>query len=259
MEGVLIMGKKILLTLSVVILVGAMACERLDENSEVAALYKGMALIPGGEFVMGEEDGEDNPAHTVYVDPFYMDVHEVTNSEYKLFCDSTERKLPEFWGIAKYRCGPGFANHPVLGVSQVDAIAYADWIGKRIPTEAEWEFAARGGLIGKRYPHGDDMDETMENFQGEGTLPVGSLAPNGYGLYDMSGNVREWVTDYYGWDYYRESLRENPMGPDKGKFAVVRGGGWHAGKGCSSVYVRYGLYPTFVDINVGFRCVKNPD
>ena len=253
------MRKSILFVFSALVLAGVMACERLEESSAVPALYEGMVLIPGGEFVMGEEEGEDNPAHKVHVDPFYMDVYEVTNAEYKVFCDSTERKLPEFWGIAKYRCGPGFAAHPVLGVSQVDAIASAEWVVKRLPTEAEWEFAARGGLIGKQYPHGDEMDETMENFGGEGTLPVGSLVPNGYGLYDMSGNVREWVTDYYDWDYYRESPRENPKGPDKGKFAVVRGGGWHAGKGCSSVYVRYGLYPTFVDINVGFRCVKNPE
>lgn len=218
---------------------------------------EGMVLIPGGEFVMGVEDGEDNPAHTICVDPFYMDICEVTNAEYKLFCDSTEHQLPEFWGVDKYRCGPDYPDHPVLGVSQVDAMTYAKWVGKRLPTEAEWEFAARGGLKGKRFPHGDEMDRAMENFKGEGTLPVGSLVPNDYGLYDMSGNVREWVLDYYDWDYYRESPRENPRGPDKEKFAVVRGGGWHAGKGCSTVHVRYGLYPTWVDINVGFRCVKD--
>ncbi len=251
--------KSILFIFSVAVLISAMACERVEEGSGAPSLYEGMVLIPGGEFTMGKEDGEDNPAHVVYVDPFYMDVCEVTNAEYKAFCDSTGRNLPEFWGIAKYRCGPGFAAHPVLGVSQVDAIAYAEWAGKRLPTEAEWEFAARAGLIGKSYPHGDDIDETMENFKSEGTLPVGSLAPNGYGLYDMAGNVREWVTDYYDWDYYRESPRENPKGPDMEKFAVVRGGGWHAGKGCATVYVRYGLYPTWVDINVGFRCVKSAD
>ena len=88
------MSKKILFAVLGVFLACAVSCERLEENPEVSALYEGMALIPGGEFVMGEEDGEDNPAHTVYIDPFYMDVHEVTNSEYKVFCDSTDRKLP---------------------------------------------------------------------------------------------------------------------------------------------------------------------
>jgi sulfatase modifying factor 1 len=253
------MIRKLLFALCIAALTGASACERVEEGPAVDTLHEEMVLVPGGEFVMGMEGGEDNPAHTVYVDPFYMDIHEVTIAEYKAFCDSTDRNLPEFWGVTKYRCGPGFADHPVLGVSQIDAIAYAEWAGKRLPTEAEWEFAARGGLAGKRFPHGDEMDETMENFKSEGTLPVGSLVPNGYGLYDMAGNVREWVTDYYDWDYYGESPRENPKGPDKEKFAVVRGGGWHAGKGCATVYVRYGLYPTWVDINVGFRCVKNPE
>lgn len=251
-------GEKISVAL-VILLVLSVACERVENGSPAPALHERMVLIPGGEFVMGVEEGEDNPAHTVYVDPFYMDTYEVTNAEYKAFCDSTGRRLPEFWGMAKYRCGPGFADYPVLGVSQTDAIAYAEWVGKRLPTEAEWEFAARGGLAGKRFPHGDEMDETMENFKSEGTLPVGNLVPNGYGLYDMAGNVREWVADYYDWDYYRESPRENPKGPDIEKFAVVRGGGWHAGKGCATVYVRYGLYPTWVDINVGFRCVRDLD
>jgi len=228
-----------------------------ETGAPSSGVPNGMVYVPGGEFVMGVEGGEDNPAHAVFVDPFYVDAREVTNAEYKLFCDSTGHALPEFWGVGKYCCGPDFPDHPVLGVSQVDAMAYAEWVGKRLPTEAEWEFAARGGLEGESYPQGDEMDKTMENFGSEGTLPVGSLAANGYGLYDMSGNVREWVLDYYDRDYYRESPRGNPRGPDKEKFVVVRGGGWHCGKGCSSVHVRYGLYPTWVDINVGFRCVKD--
>jgi len=248
------------LVFCILCLVVLTACGRnATEEDTIDRNLDGMIFIPGGEFVMGVEGGDDNPAHTVCVDPFYMDMHEVTNAEYELFCDSTGHALPEFWGIGAYRCGPDHPNHPVLGVSQVDAMAYAEWAGKRLPTEAEWEFAARGGLVGMRYPYGDEMDQSMENFKSDGTLPVGSLVPNDYGLYDMAGNVREWVLDYYDWDYYRESPRENPRGPDKEKFAVVRGGGWHAGKGCSSVYVRYGLYPTWVDINVGFRCVKDAE
>jgi formylglycine-generating enzyme required for sulfatase activity len=223
-----------------------------------------MVLVPGGEFVMGVEKGEDNPAHSVYVSPFYMDTCEVTCAQYQAFCEATGRKLPEFWGIERYRCGPDFPDHPVLGVSQADAMAYAAWVGKRLPTEAEWEFAARGGLEGQAFPYGDEMDKNMENFGSDGTVSVGSYPPNGYGLHDMAGNLREWVLDYYDWDYYREGRYENPegpcenpKGPAKGKFCVVRGGGWHAGKGCSTVFVRYGMYPTWVDINVGFRCVKS--
>ena len=218
---------------------------------------EGMVFIPGGEFVRGVEGGKDNPLDTVYVSPFYMDAREVTCAQYQAFCEATGRRLPEFWGVGRYRCGPDFPGHPVLGVSQADAIAYAEWVGKRLPTEAEWEFAARGGLEGKAFPHGDEMDNTMENFKSDGTVPVGSYPPNGYGLHDMAGNLREWVLDYYDWDYYRNSPYDDPKGPDNGKFCVVRGGGWHAGKGCSTVHVRYGMYPTWVDINVGFRCVRD--
>jgi iron(II)-dependent oxidoreductase len=217
-------------------------------------------LIPGGMFQMGGDVEDDHqPIHEVLVDSFYIDKYEVTCARYQRFCVETDHKLPIFWGIEEFHCGEEFPDHPVVGVSLADAEAYAQWAGKRLPTEAEWEYAARGGLEGESFPGGDDVDSTLVNFGRKfgGTLPVGSFPPNGYGLHDMSGNVGEWVADYYDQAYYEESPRENPTGPEKGKYYVVRGGGWFSGKYCNRVYRRLGLLKYWVDFNVGFRCARN--
>ncbi|UCC44292.1 MAG: formylglycine-generating enzyme family protein [Candidatus Zixiibacteriota bacterium] len=217
-----------------------------------------MVLIPGGSFLMGNEKGFDTgPVHKVALDSFYLDAHEVTNAEYHEFCKATERKLPEFWGMEKYHCGPDFPDHPVVGVSWSDAKAYAEWADKRLPTEAEWEYAARGGVESENYPYGPETDSTKANFSSEGTVAVGSFPPNGFGLYDMSGNVVEWVADYYRQDYYESSPAANPQGPEKARFRVIRGGGWHSGPYCSRVYFRNALPANWVDFNVGFRCARD--
>jgi formylglycine-generating enzyme required for sulfatase activity len=221
-----------------------------------------MILIEGSEFLMGKDDqGDASPTHQVQVSSFYLDRYEVTNAEYFEFCEVTERKLPEYWGLEEYHSGPKFPDHPVVGVSWLDAQAYADWRGRRLPTEAEWEYAARGGLAGADYPFEGDLDSTKANFSKHrdhlGTQPVGSYPPNGYGLHDMAGNVVEWVADYYEADYYSESPTENPTGPEKGKFRVIRGGGWHSGPYCNRVFFRNALPAGWVDINVGFRCAKD--
>jgi formylglycine-generating enzyme required for sulfatase activity len=174
----------------------------------------------------------------------------------------TDRPLPEFWGIDALRSGPDFPDHPVVGVNRREAAAYAEWCGKRLPTEAEWEYAARGGLAGKAYPHGDELAPEDANYaksDHKGTVAVGSYAPNGFGLYDIIGNAAEWTADWYGADYYTTGPSENPTGPEDGKFAVFRGGGWHTGPGCCRVHYRNALPANFRDFNVGFRCVKNYD
>ncbi|MYC74602.1 formylglycine-generating enzyme family protein [Candidatus Poribacteria bacterium] len=165
---------------------------------------EGMVLIPAGEFEMGSDDGAANarPVHTVYVDAFYMDTHEITNAQYKAFVDANPQWQKD--NIAtEYHDGvylrlwegniypEGKADHPVIYVSWYAAMAYAEWAGKRLPTEAEWEKAALGGLSGKVYPWGDTYDATHANYGRYHNAPiaVGQYPPNGYGLYDMAGNI----------------------------------------------------------------------
>jgi len=158
----------------------------------------------------------------------------------------------------EFHCGLDFPNHPVVGVSHYDARKYAEWRGMRLPTEAEWEVAGRGGLVGKKFPNGDELDKKKINYGDNfhGTTAVGSFPANEYGLFDMSGNVREWVSDWYQTDYYLNSPYKNPQGPEIGRFKVIRGGSWLAGPGCVSVCRRNALSSNWVDIAVGFRCVK---
>jgi formylglycine-generating enzyme required for sulfatase activity len=226
-----------------------------------AAPDTAMVLIPAGEFVMGAEgDGDNSPAHTVRLRAFSMDPREVTNAEYEAFCRATERKLPFFWGLDRFRSGSKYPDHPVIGVSSGDAREYAMWRGKRLPTEAEWEYAARGGLAGMKYVDGNTLDSSTVNFtrsNQDGPVAVGSHAPNGYGLYDMAGNVQEWVADRYDPGYYKTSPAEDPQGPEKGRFRVIRGGGWFTGPMCMDVDQRYALPGNWVDFNVGFRCVRD--
>lgn len=236
--------------------------EHTDRPDSRFALIPGV-LIPAGEFLMGDNSkGDHSPAHKVSIGSFYMDRYEVTNAQYQRFCEVTGHRLPEFWGMSEFHCGPQFPEHPVVGISWSDAKKYAEWRGMRLPTEAEWEYAARGGLVGKKFAHGDELDSTLANYWDwsaethEGTRQVGSYPPNGFGLYDMTGNVLEWVSDRYGEDYYRESASENPEGPDKGRFRVIRGGGWHSGPGCVSVFYRNALPSNWQDMNVGFRCAR---
>ncbi len=201
-----------------------------------------MALVPAGSFEMGdalqEGEEEEQPVHTVELDAFYMDVHEVTMEQWKKFKDG--KKLDAWVKNAS----PG-KKHPVVGVLWEDAVAYAKAMGKRLPTEAEWEYAARGGLVGKRFPWGDEnLDDDAiprmhANFDGKGghdkwgekTAPVGSFPPNGYGLFDMAGNAFEWTNDWFKYEYYKKSPRKNPTGPKAGdnvnqdkKEHVIRGG-----------------------------------
>ena len=124
-----------------------------------------MMLIPAGEFLMGSDRGEDSPVHKVYIDSFYIDRCEVTNAQYLAFCKATDHRLPMFWGMEGFRCGPDYPDHPVASVSWVDAKAYAEWCGKRLPTEAEWECAARGGLEGMNYPNGNTLAPSDGNYQ----------------------------------------------------------------------------------------------
>ncbi len=221
-----------------------------------------MARIPAGEFLMGSEDGDkdERPVHPVFLDEFFIAAKPVTNAEYARFVRATGyrpiavRDLPAlvspdfrstFKEIAeryswKHGQPPeGLENHPVTLVQFLDALEYCLWFASivdkpvRLPTEAEWEKAARGGLEAKRYPWGDDIDPARANFLTDpalklkrGTKPVGSYPANEYGLYDMSGNAWQWVSDWYDPDYYAASDYRNPQGPRTGRLRCVRGGSW---------------------------------
>lgn len=226
----------------------------------------GMVVIPGGEFSMGKSSiSKTNykPRHQVILDSFLIDRHEVTNGEYLQFCTATDHRLPEFWNVDIFRCGEKYTNYPVVGVNWSDATKYAKWAGKRLPTEAEWEYAARGGLTGKDYPNGNDWNKSSPANQPGNWInriePVGQFEANGFGLHDMAGNVWEWTADNYEGDYYSTSPKINPPGPDHGTGRVIRGGSWHSGPGCKKVYYRSSMSANWVDFAIGFRCVRDID
>ena len=223
-----------------------------------------MVLIPAGSFMMGSDAGksDEKPEHRVELDGFYMDAYEVTVGQFKKFVNQSGYRYQGDWDeVAEYSPGD---NYPMIYVSWNDATAYAEWAGKRLPTEAEWEYAARGGLVGKRYPWGDEITHDDANYAGTGgkdkwsqCSPVGSFEANGYGLYDMAGNVWEWCQDRYGWNYYSSSPAKNPPGPGTGKDRVLRGGGWYSNTGRLRVANRYYYAPIVRITNGGFRCVSN--
>jgi formylglycine-generating enzyme required for sulfatase activity len=218
-----------------------------------------MRLIPAGKFSMGSNDGDsdEKPVHTVYVDAFYMDVYEVTVGQYKKFIQATGHRAPNWSDVSKYSPTD---NHPIIYVSWDDAQAYCKWAGKRLPTEAEWEKATRGGLVGKRYPWGDEIDSTKANYDGKvgKTTPVGTYPENGYGLHDMAGNVWEWCSDWYDANYYSSSPRNNPPGAPSGQYRVCRGGSWVVNPSDIRAANRGRVNPSGSGISLGFRgCVSS--
>ena len=249
---------------------------------------EGMVLIPAGSFLMGSEDedadDDEQPVHTVHLDAFYMDTHEVTNAQFKAFVDANPQWQKDniearfhngyylaHWSGTDYPAGK--AEHPVTSVTWYAAMAYAEWAGKRLPTEAEWEYAARGGLAGKKYPWGDTISAADANYGRHvgDTTPVGQYPANGYGLYDMAGNVWEWCLDAYDWDFYAVSddsrnpiagemsiqeLRENFASIPTDPTRVLRGGSWYPGAQGLRVANRYSLLPELTDVINGFRCAR---
>jgi formylglycine-generating enzyme required for sulfatase activity len=218
-----------------------------------------MVRIPAGEFVMGSDDGsgDEKPVHRVWVDAFEIDRHEVTNRRYRAFLEKTGHGAPGYWTDGRFNA----PDQPVVGVSFDDAAAFARWEDKRLPTEAEWEKAARGGLAGRKYPWGDEDPAGRACYGQDGSTgrpsAVGRYAPNGYGLFDMAGNVREWCADWRGEDYYTASPNRNPRGPSTGEYRVVRGASWDGDAYDLRCAYRLSNPPTITDYQVGFRCARS--
>ena len=217
-----------------------------------------MVLVPAGEFEMGDGQDSDCPKHTVHLDAYCIGIYCVTNRQYKAFVEATRHKFEphSHFGQAAY------AEHPVVNVNWDDAVAYAKWAGCSLPTEAQWEKAARGPL-GLIYPWGTEWDAgRCRNSGNKGpstTCPVYEYAAgvSGYGTLNQSGNVWEWCSDWYESDYYGKSPRENPAGPSEGSYRVYRGGGWL----CDGASIfrgarRYWNVPAFRGGRRGFRLVR---
>jgi formylglycine-generating enzyme required for sulfatase activity len=222
-----------------------------------------MARIPAGWFRMGSDDGRDDerPARSVWVDSFELAVFQVTNGDYARFLGATGHRQPLEWE------NPAFSHpeQPVVAVSWFDAVAYCDWLSRvtgrnyRLPTEAEWERAARGGADGRLYPWGDDPPESLPDYARRwrtGPEPVGRAQPNAYGLHDMCTNVHEWCADWYAADFYAHAPVRNPAGPADGARRASRGGAWRHHIKVSRCAARSSIPPGFQYADYGFRIAR---
>ncbi|MBM3239487.1 hypothetical protein FJZ31_24605 [Candidatus Poribacteria bacterium] len=231
-----------------------------------------MIYIPEGEFIMGTSDeqidillrqfpdrkrslvDDEKPQHRVYLDGYWIYKYEVTVAQYRKFCQETKRQMPEepSWGWQ--------AEHPIVNVTWNDAVAYCQWAGVELPTEAQWEKAARG-TGGRIWPWGNKWDANKCNNSQTGpqkTTPVGNY-PQGaspYGVMDMVGNVSEWCADWYDENYYQNSPARNPQGPSSGKWRVLRGGSWLLNPDHLRVAYRYWFLPAYRSSVIGFRCTS---
>ncbi len=278
------------------------AAEPSAGQLQKGAPFPGMVYIPGGTFQMGTTSGRtpEGPVHEVTVGPFWMDQYEVTVEEFARFVGATGHvTVAEQAGISKrfdvasgqwedvkgtdwrHPDGPDSVarpREPVTQVSWQDAVAYSLWAVKRLPTEAEWEFAARGGLEQAQYPWGDELrpdgrfmanwwqgsfpSENLKTDGYAGRAPVGQFPANGYGLHDMTCNVWEWCADWYAPDYFAHSPKVNPTGPDAGEKRIVRGGSFLCSENyCTGfrVAARNCHVPETGLNNIGFRCVRKAD
>ncbi|MCK4795456.1 MAG: SUMF1/EgtB/PvdO family nonheme iron enzyme [Desulfobacteraceae bacterium] len=259
-----------------------------------------MVLIPGGEFEMGDHYGvplgdDERPVHRVRVDSFCMGKHEITNQQYcnylnsaysqglvqvisgavyptgggSAYCDTTTSSSYSgiTWNGSSFSAVSAKEDHPMVEISWYGSTAYCNYYGYRLPTEAEWEYAARGGEHSPyyRYPWGDSIDGSKANYWSSGdpyesgaypwTTPVGYYSANGYGLYDMAGNVWEWCNDWYSSTYYGISPYDNPTGPASGIYRVLRGGSWFYPTAGCRVAIRFNLSALVRSSNIGFRVV----
>lgn len=244
------------------------------EVKNIQPLLTDMTIVAGGSFTRGSNDGnrDEMPCHQIILSSFAIDIHPVTNEQFVRFLDAMggekdsnhhdiirlrDSRIKRSGG--KLTIESGYAKHPVVGVTWYGAVGYAKWVGKRLPTEAEWEVASYGGLEGALFPTGEDIEKSQANFFSSDTTPVMSYAPNGYGIHDLAGNVYEWCHDWYGYNYYEVSIQEpdNPNGPLQGVYRVLRGGCWKSLKEDLRCSRRHRNNPGTVNSTYGFRCAAD--
>ncbi len=261
--------------------------EKIEEKGIAGKKVLGeMVLLSGGTFWMGlsekeaekmnqlgRKDGIRNarqimevemPRHKVTLKAFYIDKYEVTNQEFAAFVNETGYRPQANW--VKYNT-KGREDHPVVALTWYDANAYAKWAGKRLPTEAEWEFAARGVSEQTLFPWGNKISKDLANYSSKqsyayspiNTMEIGNYPANSFGLYDVAGNAGEWCADWYDEGYYSASPEENPTGPDQGENKVVRGGAWGTPAFYLRVASRGSFNPKYFDHRIGFRCARSLD
>ena len=227
---------------------------------------KNMVQVPKGEFTMGSKEHKDEKPHNVVLDAYYIDKYEVSNKEYRSFMKSAGHPAPAYWDDPRL----SKPEQPVVGVNWYDANSFCEWKGKRLPTEAEWERAAKGPDGHGHYPWGHDLDETKANYgQNVGKTAAVDSYPagvSGYGAYNMSGNVFEWVSDWYDPNYFQVSPALNPQGPatglnfaNQGPVKVLKGGSWLAPASSLHSSHRFWNQPenNSYGVGLGFRCAKS--
>lgn len=239
----------------------------------IQPLLTDMVCIQGGTFYRGSYEGQrdEQPKHRVQIQSFFLDIHPVTNAQFVRYLEHSKGEQDRYYNelirlkesriqrrAGKLIIEPGYAQHPVVGVTWYGATEYAAWVGKRLPTEAEWEIAAACGEANLRFPCGDEISKEFSNFFSSDTTPIMKYPPNAFGLYDMAGNVYEWCQDWYDYDFYETSSQEtgSPIGPSQGVYRVLRGGCWKSLKEDLRCSHRHRNNPGTVNSTYGFRCAK---
>ncbi len=245
-----------------------------EKKDPIEPKHSEMVVIRGGQYSRGSQQGgrDEMPRHVVTLKSFAIDIHPVTNDQFVFFLEAMggEKNVDNNDMIrlrdsrikrsaGKLYIESGYMKHPVVGVSWYGAMAYAKWVGKRLPSEAEWEIAATGGKEDSIYPTGIEIERAQANFFSSDTSAVMSYAPNGLGLYDMAGNVYEWCYDWYEFHYYDISVQEpdNPTGPQQGTYRVLRGGCWKSLKEDLRCAHRHRNNPGTMNGTYGFRCAAD--
>jgi formylglycine-generating enzyme required for sulfatase activity len=245
-----------------------------QEEKEIEPLQTEMVIVPAGSYLRGSNEGgrDEMPRHAVHLTSFAIDAHPVTNEQFVLFLeamggekDSNNNDIIRLRESRVKRTGgklnieSGYAKHPVVGVTWYGAVAYAKWVGKRLPTEAEWEVASYGGREDFIFPTGNQIERSEANFFSSDTTPVMSYPPNGFNLYDMAGNIYEWCQDWYDYHFYDTSIQEpdNPKGPLQGVYRILRGGCWKSSKEDLRCAHRHRNNPGIMNGTYGFRCAAD--